>query len=284
MLKYYLTFIFLCATFIINSQNIPYSLNNCNQLLKSNKHIECIIECERVLFHSNSPREQKQALSIKGKALKNQHQFSKAAETFQQIRITSSKDTLFNEKFYEEALCNYLAGNFENTINIIQQFEFLSNNKISTSDIILIKILSLNSLFKFEESKELLLKYLNFTNSNDKIIATVNNLYKKRNIPKKKNPELAKNMSMIIPGLGHIYADRWIEGGISLALNAGALAFGIYHIYYGYYFTGYVVGFSLLHKFHSGGMKRSYILVETKNKKNIANFNKQFLSFWEQYL
>ncbi|GAF05901.1 hypothetical protein [Saccharicrinis fermentans] len=282
MQKSCLIFIFLCVTFIINSQNHNYSLEYCWKLLSENKHTECVIECERVLFYSGSPEDQKNALFIKGLSLKQQLDFNKAADTFNQIRITSSESTFFNEKFYEQSLCNYLAGDFENALTNINQYEYLSHGDTIPNEILLVKILSLNSLFHFEDAKNATLALITNNNLNSELINSTENLFRRKNCPRKKNPEKAKNLSMIVPGLGHIYAGRWVEGGISFVLNAGALSFGLYNIYIEYYFTGYVIGFTLLNKFHSGGMKRSYILAETKNKRNIVNFNQHFLELWRQ--
>ncbi len=282
MQKSCLTFIFLCVTFTISSQNNNYSLEYCQELLNNNKHTECIIECERVLFYSSLPEDQKKALYLKGLSLKQQLDFNKAAETFNQIRITSISDTLYTNKFYEESLCNYLAGNFETALTNINQYEYLSSNKIIPGSILMVKILCLNSMFEFEEAKNTTLTLIRNNHLDSTLICDTKDLYRRKNYPRKKNPETAKNLSMVMPGLGHIYSGRWVEGSISFVLNAGALTFGIYNIYINYYFTGYVIGFTLLNKFHSGGMKRSYILAETKNERNISHFNKRFLELWKQ--
>jgi len=279
MLKYFLIYIFLCVTYITNAQNTNYSIDKCNNYLKNSQYLDCIIECERILFYTDSLNIKKQALLIKGLAEKKQHKYTKASETFSQLRITNPNDSLFTIKTYQTALCNYLAENYEEAINTITQWEIFNNQKDINEDIILIKILSLNSLFRFKEAHI----EVNKLNTNSNTVLKLNKLYHKRKTPRRKNPELSKNMSMIIPGLGQCYSSRWVEGGVSFILNAGALAFGGYHIYQGYYFTGYITGFTLLHKFHSGGMKRSATLAETRNKKNIIKYNQKFIEIWENH-
>jgi len=281
MQKFYLIFIFLYVTCITNAQTKEYSLERCNELLTSNNISECIIECEKVLFYSNIPSEHKQALFIKGNVLKNQKDYRKAADVFSQIKINSPKDSLFYSKTYEISLCYYLVGQYNEAINNIKQWEIYNPNKI-TLDLLVLKTLCMNSLFDFSNAKNELGSYFENQGINSEVRERFDELYKKRKLPKKRNPELAENLSMILPGLGQCYSSRWGEGAVSFLLNAGALSFGIYHIYYKYYFTGYVVGFTLLNKFHSGGKRRAYILAETKNKKSISRFNEKLVTLYEE--
>lgn len=280
MPRFYLTFIFLCVIFIINAENTEhFSIERADSFLIKGNYLDCIIECEKILYYSKSADLHRDALIIKGEALKIQGEYHKAAESFNQIRILSPDDSLFHLKIYELALCQYLAGDHNNVLTTITKWEQYNNKKNLPADILLVKVLAQNSLFQFSEAYQELSEWLQ---QNNYASREFERLYKKRSCPKKKNPEHAKNMSMIIPGLGQFYSSRCIEGGISFILNAGALTFGVYHIYLGYYFTGYVTGFTLLHKFHSGGMRRSEVLAKTKNEKNIIEFNKKFINIWKE--
>jgi tetratricopeptide (TPR) repeat protein len=285
MPKYYFIFIFLCATFTIKGQTGGYSLSRMDSLFNSGNLELCRLECNRVLFFSTDAMAHRRAMVLKALVSKQTDQYQKAIEDLQQIRIFSTTDTLLPFKAYHLALCYYLTGDNENVLAALLPLEHLPDTTQLMPEALLLKALALNNLKQHQQAKSVLLKLSELPGNQHKkedFANKVQSLYHKREVPRTLNPELAKNMSMIIPGSGHIYAGRPVEGSISFLLNASALAFGGYHIYQGYYFTGYVIGFSLLHKFHTGGMRRSEILADTRNKEKQARFNDRVVQIFDQ--
>ncbi|PZX16878.1 hypothetical protein LX69_01692 [Breznakibacter xylanolyticus] len=277
MRKFFSIFISLCVIYTIDvhSQSLPV-FNRVDSLMLAGSFFQASIECDRVMFNSDSMELNRIALLKKAYAQKSMGNYEKAIELLTQFRPANNhQDSLWVVKFSELALCHFLDKNFESSLAALAGIRNESIKSEQFYDIRLLKIVNLNSLYRFEEAKELMESAFVDCHLD---CSQVDMIYRKRYLPKRRNPETAKNLSMIIPGSGHVYSGRFGEGGINFLLNAGALSFGVYHIYYGYFFSGYVIGFTLLHKFHSGGMHRAEILAEAKNLRDMTRFNESVIN------
>jgi tetratricopeptide (TPR) repeat protein len=232
------------------------------------------VEYERIVFLANDVDSQRKAIYKKAMVYKNAGKYNKASETLERLNIKNPEDTLFAQKNYQLAFCQYMNGNYKNAINTIELYEAVASKENTIRPKILtIKIFCYNHLFEFEKAAETLTKLNKSSNTNGNF-QEIKNMYV--NSPKYKNPEKARHLSLL-PGLGQAYCGEIVEGSINFLLNASALGFGVWQVWNGYYFTGYVVGVTLLQKFHSGGQHRAEIIAREKNIENAAKFNRKIL-------
>ncbi len=186
--------------------------------------------------------------------------------------IRAPEDTLFTMRAYELALAQYMTEDYQDALNTLENCVImLSEENTATGSLLTLKALCHNQLFQFDEGERTLIQLQQLV-PEEQAILYAKAIKKYEDTPKYKDPEKARHLSLL-PGLGQVYTGKVFEGGISFLLNASALGFGAWQVYSGYYFTGYVVGVTLLQKFHSGGQHRAELLAVQKNRKNILEFN-----------
>lgn len=201
---------------------------------------------------------------------KKRRAYNNAIATIERINLRNPSNPLFAKKAYQLAFCQYMAGNYQDAIGTIDLYNSMLADDIECKQKLLkLKVFSHNHLFEFEEARKTLGELKKHTDE-DLSINQIQSLYD--DAPNYKNPEKAKHLS-ILPGLGQVYCGDFFEGSMNFLLNASALGFGAWQVYSGYYFTGYVVGITLLQKFHSGGQHRAQILARQKNRENALKFN-----------
>lgn len=228
------------------------------------------VEYERIAYLSDDLKTRQKAIFEKALIFKERGDYSKAVNTIERINIRNAKDPLFAKKAYQQALCQYMAGSYQDAIGTIDLYNSMLAGDIQLKQKLLkLKIFSYNHLFEFQKARETLDELKKHADA-DFPSSRIESLYDEA--PNYKNPEKAKYLS-ILPGLGQAYSGKIFEGSINFLLNASALGFGVWQVYSGYYFTGYVVGVTLLQKFHSGGQHRAQILAEEKNRENALEFN-----------
>lgn len=232
------------------------------------------VEYERIVFFSDDADSKREAIYKKALAYKNAGKYEKASVTLERLNIRNPEDTLFAQKNYQLAFCQYMNGNYNDAINTIELYEAISSKENTIKPKILtIKIFCYNHLFEFDKANETLTKLEKLSNTNGNF-QEIKNMYV--NSPKYKNPEKARHLSLL-PGLGQVYCGEIVEGSFNFLLNASALGFGAWQVWNGYYFTGYVVGVTLLQKFHSGGQHRAEIIAREKNIENASEFNRKII-------
>jgi len=228
------------------------------------------VEYERIAYLSDDLKTRQKAIFEKALIFKQRGSYGKAANTIERINIRDTEDPLFAEKAYQLAFCQYMAGNYQEAIGTIELYTSMLPDNIQTKQkLFKLQVFSHNHLFQFKEARAILEELKNYPNANFPY-SRIESLYNE--VPNYINPEKAKYLS-ILPGLGQAYAGKIFEGSINFMLNASALGFGVWQVYSGYYFTSYVVGVTLLQKFHSGGQHRAQILAKQKNRKNALKFN-----------
>jgi hypothetical protein len=92
-------------------------------------------------------------------------------------------------------------------------------------------------------------------------------------IPQLKNPEKAKMLSSVLPGMGYLYAGNVSEGIWNVALQAAGLGLTALGILNGYYFTSAFISISIFQKFYNGGISRSAFHAEKWNYEKSKVFN-----------
>jgi tetratricopeptide (TPR) repeat protein len=272
--KYCLTSIFLFVIFTIEAQKTDLLFKKADSLAVSGNTTGSAVEYERIVFLAYNVDSQRKAIYKKAMVYKNAGKYTEASETLERLNIRNPEDTLFAQKNYQLAFCQYMNGNYKDAINTIELYEAVASKENTIRpQILTVKIFCYNHLFEFDKAIETLTKLEKLSNTNGNY-KKIKNMYV--NLPKYKDPEKARHLSLL-PGLGQAYCGEIVEGSINFLLNASALGFGAWQVWNGYYFTGYVVGVTLLQKFHSGGQHRAEIIAREKNIENAAKFNRKIL-------
>lgn len=253
--------------------------NTADSLYHAQQYFRSAIEYERILFEQEDAGIQRRALLQKALSLKHQQRYTDAIHELNRISIRDPQDTLLAHKSYQLAACYYLNKNYQQCIEGIVMVQTALMNHPILTDLLILKILSHNHLFQHEQARQTLIELSKHSGNGTLYQQIAHDLYESDKPKKYKNPEKAHNLSMIIPGTGHLYSGAIGEGAISFILNASALSFGAWHVYSGYYFTGYVVGVTTLERFHTGGKKRAENLAIWKNTENANQLNLQIISY-----
>ena len=235
------------------------------------------IEYERIIFQKNDNEVKTIAIIGKAKCLKQISQFDKEKKCLERVDFNNISDSLHYFVRYELAFCSYLIGNFKNAEMQFQLMQYYVKDTTLFKSSYLLKTLTYNELKKWNEAKFYAMKFIDGTNGSnsfkDSLKKSISKIYEKRNLPKPRNPETAQVLSIIIPGLGHVYAGYPIEGLFNLSLVGVSISLGVYSIFYKYYFTAYMVGVNNFNRFYFGGIKRASFLAEKHNYKMTKAFN-----------
>lgn len=267
IIKYCLTCIFLCAIFLTKAQDGVTT--QADSLLKTGDYFGASIEYERVLFVGTADWKTVYAC-ITGKlnCLKKLEKFKEAVAFVGDYLNTSLPDTIVCKLLYEQALCSYLAKNYENTVSLSTQIEnsYPAFNGIPVLN--MLKIFSLNELNKWAEAKSeytrLILKY------NTEGASPPTDLY--ATLPKLKSEKKAQWLSTLIPGGGQLYAGKPLESLASIMIQGAGVYYAIISWNSGYYISAWL-GVGIFGSFHNGGVRRAEALVQQYNASKIKEFN-----------
>ncbi|MFY9151793.1 MAG: hypothetical protein WAO52_07265 [Prolixibacteraceae bacterium] len=272
-IKYFFSFIFLCGIF---SSSRASELKG-DSLYASGHYFEASIEYERMIFKSESQANLYFYKYKKALCFKQMKDFDRVINELQPLYFANSYDSLFQRVYYEQSLCYYLNGDPKKALWKIDEYFHRSTDTTSYSVFMPVRLLCLNETFQWAEAQECFLRFIkvqNFNSDKDaEMKQMVNNLYLKRNLPRIRKIKKAENLSRFFPGSGQIYAGKTGEGLVNFLLNATVLTFAAQQVYNGFYITGYLAGLGFFNKTYHGGIKRSGILAEQKNKALMVNFN-----------
>jgi tetratricopeptide (TPR) repeat protein len=94
---------------------------------------------------------------------------------------------------------------------------------------------------------------------------------------RRKSPETALVLSTLVPGLGQIYAGRWLAGLDALALNAGLAYWVVSDLAGNRYTSGALVLFFLFRRYFSGNRMQAYESIISQNANIDDLYEKQIL-------
>ena len=237
------------------------------------------MEYEYAGFFSESKMMRTEALLRKSECLKQMQLFEEAELTLGRLNYEDLPDTLVYRGHFQSALCSYLAGNFSNAESHLLQLNYFLHDTLLTRTSLPLFALVLNELEKWPEARSKLLLAVQQASIpasvKDSLTANINDLYKKKNLPHKKNLTKALIFSSILPGTGQIYAGYFWDGIASLLFNAATISFVGYNIATKYYFTTGSSLTNIFHMFYSGGLNRVDFLIKKKNYLILRTFNDQ---------
>jgi tetratricopeptide (TPR) repeat protein len=269
--------IFLCAILSTNRIIAADNFSNALRIFSERKFFAASIEFERVIYYESDNNIIAKCKYYKALCYNELDEHAKALEELSEINIHNLPDSLFFLIKYEQALCNYLNNDPNQSLLNIDELRFSFPDSSKTIEIIPLNIICLNALRRWDEA----LDKWNFLIDNSELDDSVKNdlrgkvlkIYSKKSIPKFHSPKKAENLSRFIPGSGQMYSGAVLEGTFNLLMNASILTFSFYEFYSKYYFTGYLVGLGIFNKTYHGGMRRANLLAVERNQEGIRKFN-----------
>ena len=248
-----------------------------DSLFEKSEYRIASIEYERVFFLTSDFAVKTEALLRKAACLKQMQQFRKAEQSLNRANFAGLNDTLIYKLRFQSALCAYLGGNFNNAESQLIQIHYFLKDTILTMPSLLLYVLVLNELNRWDEAKEKIVKWISLTDPppavKDSLLNIISKIYHADDYPKFKKLKNAQRLSSFLPGAGQLYAGYLGEGLANVSLQLAALAFTGYAFYFNYYITAFIVGYGIFSKFYIGGINRLEYLVNKKNYELLRGFN-----------
>ena len=264
-IRYYLTYIFLCVTYLINAQQ--HYLDSAKVYISQNQFTKASIFYERILYEPFNEEEFNLAIINKIECLKKQKLFANAANFIKSnIRLISNDSVKY--KVYEQwVLCCYLTNQLDEGISLIEQSKAYFPKYCNVKWLDFFKILFLNEQQSWIEAKNEYKKWLvNFSQDTASL-----NIYDK--IPTLKSEKKAKALATLLPGSGLFYTNHYIEGFTSILLQGICLYYGLTSFQEKYYLSTWLVGLGFCSSFYSGSIRRTEVLIKQYNLKASVKFN-----------
>ncbi|HEX5554401.1 MAG TPA: hypothetical protein VFX43_14240 [Chitinophagaceae bacterium] len=266
--RFCLIFKFLCVPFLIKAQGNVFSYGD--SIYRSSNYSLAAVEYERVIFEYQSPSIQAEAAIKRANCLKMLRRYEAAASTLDAINIANLSDSIRYEILFQSILDSYLAHEPNNSYSKLESLCHFYPISAQKPDILLMKILSLNELQRWNEADTVYKKLKSIYNVSN---SSFSNPYLR--IPKLKDPEIAEKLSAFLPftGAGFFYAGDIKEGILNVALQIGLISFGGYSILMKRYITCIFIGIGGYAAFYKGGVRRVKRLVVKYNEKKTIAFN-----------
>ena len=220
------------------------------------------LQTERRYFEATTAQQKATALLQKAQILKNENQFNAAFQNLKRSDTLVVNDSLFYRLRYETALCAYLSNNFNEAEYQLLQINMLRDTAWRDSCLLLTVLVQLE-LEKWPESKAGIIRYARQKN----IFIDTTDFFSTAKKLGLKSKTKAQRMSMIVPGLGQVYAGKPWRGITSFLLVGGSLTYGVFTFIDGYYISSVLTGTGMAWRFYTGGIRYSGQLVETHNDK-----------------
>ncbi|MFY0605205.1 MAG: hypothetical protein JXR10_00725 [Cyclobacteriaceae bacterium] len=255
-------YLFVCFTIEAQQSRADSSLASGNLSLAA-------LQYEEQAFFEKDLVNQSEWLLRKSYCYKALGQYENAISTLTRIRRTPN-DSLNQLVGYEIILANYLAGHYEASYQAVLKQKLRS--KELSKEILYLEALNLLALNRWQDAKELVQKHeaLMVISSEE-----VELLFEGKMEPKKISK--AFNLSMLLPGVGQMYAGYFGKGLFSGAVQAGLVGASVYSLINGYFFTGTFSGVAFFYTFYFGGARYAKELAVKNNSKRSKELSRKLL-------
>jgi len=269
--------IFRYVGYSATEAEIKLLFKNADSLFQTEQYQLAGIAYDQIAYLSGENITRTEALLKKADCYLIRKEFAKAEIVLSRIFYADLNDSLIYLARYKTALASYLNSDFGEAESQVIQAKSLINDSNLVYQIYPLYVLILNESRKYQEAKEVLKTYARYSIKDSLqrriIVQEIDLQYQNSNLPKLKNPEKAKKLSMFLPGTGQLYAGYFWEGALNVTLQLAGLGFTGLCVWQKYYFTGAFVGFSIFQKFYGGGMNRAQFLAEKRNYISTRKFN-----------
>ncbi|RYC68354.1 tetratricopeptide repeat protein [Spirosoma sordidisoli] len=259
---------FLCVTCLTG--RAQSRLQTADSLYTSGQFLAARVAYERAIFMSSDPGEQFTAALGKVQCLKQQGLYAASVPFLNSQLQLLYPDSLLYRLRYEQILCAYLAGQFENTLSLLDRLPYLHPTVRATPLLLAIRILALNELQRWQEAQ---LHFRELLSALPDSATTRQDPY--QHLPQLKNAKKAQWLATFIPGAGQLYAGKPGEAALSILVQSAGLYFGLTSFLQGYYLSAWGIGAGLFGSFQAGGVRRTDVLIREVNTRRANAFNTQ---------
>ena len=123
-----------------------------SSLFASGQFLAARVAHERVLFAGGEPAALFPAAVGKARCLKQQGLYAPAVTFLNGQMQTNYSDSLLYQLRHEQILCAYLAGQFENTLSLIDRLPYLHPDAQPSPLLMTVRVLTLNELQRWSEA------------------------------------------------------------------------------------------------------------------------------------
>ena len=257
MYRYFIIFIFLCATAIATEGQ---TFDRADSLRDAGHYRLAAVEYERCAYGAADRASRCEALRRKAQCLKADGQYVRAAETI-------GRYAGGYEDHCQQALCLLLGGRPAEAGQLLDQAALLDGRK--GRELLLLKTLSLNEQGLYDSARATALQLVSLLKEEP---SAVDSAYSE--MPHMKSERVAWGLSLV-PGLGHLYAGDYVQGAVAFGLNAALLGFGVWQVLEKCYLTAYLGGAGLLSITYPGTMRSAEQTVREENARRRADYNGQ---------
>ncbi len=271
---YWLALACLLRSFSINAQN--YATAFADSLFNTQVFETAALEYEKCIFFNNNDSVRDYAIKQRAYCFKSIGNYYEAYKNFNRLNIEKYNDSLKCYYNYEMGLMLYLENYFLDADKVLQRNFNLNVSSQEYKNSIVLHVLVLNELNKYNEAKNKLVLFANnyaTTSVKDSILFIANNYYTKNNYPKLKSLNKARKLSKFLPGSGLFYIGKPGRALGNIGFLLGSAAYTGLNIYFGNYLTSATAGFHLMRLFYTGGVNQLNDLVPLINYKRSRAFN-----------
>ncbi|MDD4644527.1 MAG: hypothetical protein PHY99_00900 [Bacteroidales bacterium] len=254
----------LCESFTVSAQ---VNLRQADSLFSSGAFPESGLAYAYAEYRSHDSDTLAMARIGQVKCYQQTGKYADACRVIDQTSPFGIKDSLAALVIYESLLSHYLAGEPEISISRYQQARHMLETSVLQRQSLLILTLS------YLDSRNWPLAHSSGQAlvSPDHISAW-DALFTAGALPRYRNPETARWLSVFCPGAGQIYAGYTGSGIFNFTLHAGILALAVTGFINGYYLTAWLAGLGMFQKFFYGGIHRAEALCTIKNRQELEKY------------
>ncbi|MEQ9307255.1 MAG: hypothetical protein RJQ14_25295 [Marinoscillum sp.] len=263
MKRFLLICICLSGYFTVKAQSAGDSL------YQSGEYFRAALAYEKEYFFSTNSELRDEILLKKAYAYKALGEYSKAFDVTSRIRI--GYDSVHRLVLYERILLAYLAKEYQKSYNELLKWQVKYG--ADTEMILPLRFLTYVQVNKLEDAMILMEKYATELSLNEDDVEGF--LERKWKI---KDPERAYNLSLVLPGVGQMYAGHFFKGVFSGLTQTGLVAFTAWSLYTGYFYSGGMTGAALFSTFYLGGARYAKTLTIEHNKQVRSKISNKFLT------
>lgn len=275
IIKFFFSFIFLCGISLISNSAVLKA----DSLYATGNYFEASIEYERLIFQGDAEIDLNRLRYRKALCYRQMNEFERAINVLQSTYFSNANDSLYRFICYEQSLCYYLNNEPARALWKIDEYLHRTSDSTNFGVFLPIKILSLHETYKWKEAELSFIEFVELQHFEPEKETALKRLaaelYSKKNRPRIKSLNAARNWSRFIPGSGQIYAGKSGEGITNFLINASVLTFAGIQVYNGFYITGYLAGLGFFNKTYHGGMKRAEVIASQTNKQHMVEFNRE---------
>ncbi len=262
MKRFTLICIYLSGCFIGKAQITGDSL------YESGQYFQAAIAYEKEAFFAPNSELQDQLILKRAYAYKALGNYTKAFNITS--RISKKSDSLYKVVLYERILLAYLSDEYQKAHNELLKWQVRYGE--NSEEILSLRFLTLVQIEKMEEAQEILNQYASELSINQEEVSSL--LEANWQL---KNPDKAYMLSLVLPGVGQMYAGHFFKGVFSGVVQTGLVIFTAWNVYHGYFFTGGMTGATLFYTFYLGGARYARNLTIQYNDRVKSELVNEFL-------